>query len=78
MIARYRDYTINVQREEGWLCVAVLRDFDEYICVENYYPDCSDTVREMVKYMKERVDAELSEDDPWGHAEECGCGGDRE
>jgi hypothetical protein len=51
-----------------------------YYCItrdDGYIGDCgfsnsADTVRDFVGFMKERIDAELKEDDPWGEKAEFG------
>ena len=75
MIALYRGHTITVTRERSMggdvlLYLAIVRDADSYLCMEAPYSG-SETVREMVRYMKQRVDAELRDDDPWGEQEEA-------
>jgi hypothetical protein len=65
----YRGHEIDVRREKclgGWtqLYVSIFRLSDMYECT-SFFEDSAETVRDMVKYMKERVDAELADDDPW-------------
>jgi hypothetical protein len=69
MKAHHRGYEINVTREKclgGWsmLYYSILRESDGWVVVESF-EDSGHTVRELVRYMKERIDAELAEDDPW-------------
>lgn len=47
------------------LYFTVVRESDGYFCVDSF-EDSDETVRDMVKHMKARVDNELVEDDPWG------------
>lgn len=75
MKSRHRGYEIDVHRGEclgGWslLYYSVIRESDGYIAVESF-EDSAETVRDMVKNMKARIDAELAEDDPW--MERAGC-----
>lgn len=69
-IADYRGYEIIVKREKclgGWplLYYTIVRNSDGWLAVDAFQ-DSAETVRDMVKYMKERVDNELAEADPWG------------
>jgi hypothetical protein len=66
----YRGHEIEVRREEclgGWpmLYYSIYRQSDGYCCLE--FPEDSDeTVRDAIKHMKARVDAELEDTvDPW-------------
>lgn len=66
----YRGYEIDVRRSRcmgGWpmLYYSIFRVSDGYECTSGFTEDTS-PVRTYVGYMKERVDAELAEDDPWG------------
>lgn len=65
----YRGHEISVTRERclgGWdmLYYSVYRLSDGYCCVENF-EDSDERVPDMVRHMRERIDAELAEDDPW-------------
>lgn len=76
MKVNYRGYEIEVTREKcmaGYdlLYYSVYRISDGYECVVSF-EDSSEKVRDMVKYMKERIDNEHLEDDPWGEKEESG------
>lgn len=69
MIAKHRGYTIEVRREEclgGWpmLYTTIIRDSDQYIAAE-FPEDSGEKVRDQIRYMKERIDNELAEEDPW-------------
>lgn len=69
MKSRYRGYEINVTREQclgGWdlLYYSVFRAKDGW-CALDSFSDSDHTVREMIGHLKERIDAELLEDDPW-------------
>ena len=73
MKATYKGHEIDVRRERcmgGWpmLYYSIFRVSDGCECTSGFTEDAS-TVREYVGYMKERIDAELSEADPWGQAE---------
>lgn len=70
MKVSYRGYEIEVYREEslgGWenLYWSIFRESDGYEA-DSGFSTGSDTVRDFVGYMKERVDAELADDNPWG------------
>ena len=65
----YRGHEIDVTRERclaGYplLYFSVFRESDGYECLSSY-EDSRETVREKIKQLKERIDNELSEDDPW-------------
>ena len=61
----YKGYEIEVTREKclgGWdqLFMSIYRISDGY-CVEDTFSDGDDTEKEMMGYMKERLDTELEE-----------------
>lgn len=65
----YRGHEITVTRERclgGWdmLYTAIFRVSDGYECT-SFCEDSGEKVRDQVRYMKQRIDAELAEDDPW-------------
>lgn len=68
MIAKYMGFEINVTRERalgGWynlLYILVVRESDGLVMVDTF-SEGADTVRDMVGYMKNRIDAEL--EDGW-------------
>lgn len=69
MEAQYKGYRIEVVREEcmaGYdlLYYSITRIEDGYDALCDY-EDSAETVRDMVKHLKVRIDAELAEDDPW-------------
>lgn len=69
MKAQHRGHTIEVRRERcvgGWpmLYTTIIRDADQYICLD-LAEDSGEAVRDQVRSMMERVDAELDSDDPW-------------
>jgi hypothetical protein len=69
LVTRHRGHTIDVRRGEclgGWqrLFFTVIRDEDGYICVEDG-ENSDERVRDKVKQMRRRIDAELLSDDPW-------------
>ncbi len=70
MKVTYKGYQIEAKREKclgGWtlLYYSVFRVSDLYECLSDFsYGE--DTVRDWIKMLKERVDAELLEGDPWG------------
>jgi hypothetical protein len=66
----YKGHEITVTRERSMagysmLYYSVFRESDGYEC-DSGFSDSDDTVKDFVDMMKERVDAELAEDDPWG------------
>lgn len=70
MKATHRGYTIEVKRQRSlgatWLLyTTVVRDSDGYMAVDTF-EDSAETVRDMVKYMRTRIDNELADPDPWG------------
>lgn len=72
----HRGHKISVERQRclgGWTMLfwSVFREADGYECASGF-SDSSDTVREMVTTLRERVDAELAEDDPWMERAESG------
>ena len=69
MKVEYKGYDIEVNREDclgGWknLYYSIYRKSDGFECVCDF-TEGEDTVDDYIKYMKERIDAELLEDDPW-------------
>lgn len=65
----YRGHRIRIHREDclgGWsmLYVSITRESDGYEC-ECFPTEDTSTPRQYLHYMKQRVDAELAEDDPW-------------
>ena len=68
----YRGPEIDVKREPcmgGWplLYYSIFRESDGYECLCGFTEDTS-AVRTYIGYMKERVDAELADQEPWGAA----------
>lgn len=68
MKVSYRGYEINVSRElamGGWdnLYYSIFRESDQHECVAKFTTG-SDKVRDYVRYMKERIDAEHATADP--------------
>jgi hypothetical protein len=69
MRTTYRGYEIKVTREKclgGWsmLYYYVMRLEDGWFAVDSF-EDSAETVRGMIGHMKNRIDNELAEDDPW-------------
>ncbi len=65
----YKGHEINVTREpcnagHELLYYSILRVSDGYEC-DTDFQDCSETVEEFMQILKDRVDAELKEVDPW-------------
>lgn len=74
MRQNYRGHEIDVRRERSLggdvlLYYTIVRVSDQYVPVESFTTG-SDTVRDYVRYMKKRIDAELASDDPWGERRE--------
>ena len=66
----YRGHAIDVRRERSLggdvlLYFSVFREADGYECASGFTTG-SDTERDYVRYMRERIDAEMASDDPWG------------
>lgn len=66
----YKGHEIDVHRSpsmggEELLYFSIFRISDGYECLSSFTTG-SDTVRDYVRYMKERIDAELADADPWG------------
>lgn len=69
MKAKYRGHEISVWREKclaGYplLYYSIFRCSDGYECTSGY-SEGSDKVSDFMGYMKERIDAELADADPW-------------
>ena len=72
----YKGHEITVTREKSMagysmLYYSVFRVFDGYECTSGF-SDSSETIKEFTGIMKERIDAELAEDDPWCERESEG------
>ena len=70
MVTKYKGYTITVIRGKSlsgdyFLYYSIFRDFDDYECTSGYL-DSDNTVKDMSNYLKNRVDVELLDADPWG------------
>lgn len=70
MTTIHKGHEITVTREKSMagydmLFYAVFRVSDGYECTSGF-SDSSETIKEFTGIMKERIDAELAEDDPWG------------
>lgn len=71
----YRGHRVQLDREEcmgGWemLYFYIERESDLYCC-EASFTEGEDDIDDFAGYMRERIDAELASDDPWGeHAED--------
>jgi hypothetical protein len=68
----YKGYEITVTKDKclgGWTQTdySVFRTADGYECTSGF-EDTSDSVRDVIKSLKERVDAELKSCDPWGES----------
>ena len=68
MKVEYRGHEIEVKRERclgGWSMLYYSIMLYGYECLSNF-EDSAEKVATMIKYLKQRVDAELSEEMPWG------------
>lgn len=73
MKTKYKGHLIEVYRDKclgGWsqIFYSIFRESDMLECTSGF-SETSDTVRNYIGYMKERIDAELLESDPWGEKE---------
>jgi len=69
----YRGHEIDVRRERSLggdmlLYFSIYRESDGYEC-ECDFTTGDDTVRDYMRYMRERIDAELATEDPWLESE---------
>lgn len=74
MKATYKGYEIDCHRAESlgcgeYLYFTITRLSDGYMPVDSFTSGV-ETEKEYVGYMKERIDAELAEADPWGEKAE--------
>ena len=76
MEAEHRGYRIEVVREECmaghdllYYWITRIADGYEPLCD---YEDSGETVRDKVKQLRDLIDAELAEDDPWMERAEAG------
>lgn len=73
MKVTYRGYEITVTREKclagyGMLYTTIYdSDGVERVCMVE---DSGEKVRDQIRYMKQRIDAELASDKPWGDDDE--------
>lgn len=66
----YKGHEIDVHRDRacgGWMSIyySIFRKSDLFECASGFSTG-SDRICDFMRYMKQRVDAELAEDDPWG------------
>lgn len=74
MKVKYKGYEIDVSRESSlggcsMIYYTVTRMSDGYECLCSF-EDSSETVRDKIKQLKERINNEHSGDDIWGELEE--------
>jgi hypothetical protein len=79
MKTAYKGHEITVTREKcmgGWsqLFYGVFRISDGHECASGFSSG-SETPREFTTILKERIDAELADADPWGEANKEGVKG---
>jgi hypothetical protein len=70
MKAVHRGHDIDVHREKSMggdmlLYYSIFRQSDGYECASGFSTG-SDTVKDFMDMMKERIDAELADPQPWG------------
>lgn len=71
MKVSYRGHEITVTREDalgGWGSVyySVFRESDGFECLSGFSMEDGDTLESWIGFMKERIDAELADQNPWG------------
>ena len=76
MTTIHKGHEITVTREKSMagysmLYYSVFRVSDGHECTSGF-SDSSETIKKFTGMMKERIDAELAEDDPWGERESEG------
>lgn len=76
MKTSYKGHEITVTRERsmgGWTQIyyGVFRESDGYECTSGFC-DTSDSTRTFTRILKDRVDAELADDDPWAERKRNG------
>jgi hypothetical protein len=75
MRSTYRGYDINVERARclgGWdlIYYQIVRKSDGWFALDAF-TDSDETVREVMRSMKIRIDNEHNEEDPWGERAEA-------
>lgn len=73
MKVNYKGHEISVSREKSMagysmLYFSIFRLSDGYECLTSF-EDSAETVRDKINQLKERIDNELKEEDPWGENE---------
>jgi len=73
MKTSYKGHEINVDRSESMtgdemLFYSIFRESDGFEC-ESSFSSGTETEAEFTEILKQRVDAELSEEDPWAEKE---------
>jgi hypothetical protein len=76
MKAAYKGHEIDVKRERamgGWQSIyySIFRQSDRYECMSGFSAEDRTPIAQFMRLMKERVDAELAERNPWMEFEEC-------
>lgn len=75
MKVTYKGHEIDVHRARamgGWMSIyySIFRKSDLFECTSGFSAGDNTPIPDFVKMMKERVDSELAEADPWGEKEE--------
>ncbi len=70
MKATYRGHVITVTRDRamgGWMSIyySIFRESDGYECISGFNPYDDTNLHTFMHLMRERVDAELADPDPW-------------
>ena len=74
MKIKYKGYEVEAKREKSLgggvlLYFNIFRKSDGYECLSSF-EDSTETVRYKIKELKECIDHEHAEDDPWGELEQ--------
>lgn len=69
MKTSYKGYELRVERDQSlcgyeYLYYSIYRESDGYCCAESFSSG-EETEEEFIEILKERVDNELKEDNPW-------------
>jgi hypothetical protein len=74
----YKGHELEAVRDGDEISWTIFRVSDGFLCTDDIADGCN-TVKEVIQYMKDMVDAELEKDDPWDEkAAEAGARADAE